>query len=269
MSARAAAGWSRRRFLQAAGAAAAATLPARASAVAIYTPHELAQQFQQQVNPQLRVPPREAHWYGGIAEAELGGHWRQVRAPQYFLMVDSSPQVQAAFLFWRLLSGSHGLLGACPVSTGGSAVADQLQTPQGVFEQVPFTEPATACQPQGSAACGRGVQRVYDFGWQRTRLASGSLAAVPLRLLLRPAAREDEPHLGRASSDGSILVPASLIGFLDEYAVLDGAADGAAAERLRRHSLPYRGSLLLVVDSERGRRPAWSPAPGAALAGVQ
>jgi TAT (twin-arginine translocation) pathway signal sequence len=261
MSACTTTGWSRRQFLQAAAAAAAAGLPPTASAVAIYTPHDLAQQFQRQVNPQLRVPAREAHWYGGIAEAELGGHWRQVRAPQYFLMVDSSPQIQAAFLFWRLLSGSHELLGACPVSTGGSGAADQLQTPQGVFEQVPFTEPVTACQPQGSAACGRGVQRVYDFGWQRTRLASGTPAAVPMRLLLRPARREDEPHLGRARSDGCILLPASLVGFLDEYAVLD-----AAAERLRRHSLPYRGRLLLVVDSERAHRPAWSPAPGGPLA---
>lgn len=250
---------SRRHFLV---AAAAGALPAAAPAVGVYTPYELAQQYERQVDRRLRVPEDEMRLYCAMSEMQLFDGRRELLAPQYLLIVDSSPDVQAALLFWRLLAGSYRLIGASPVSTGSVEEPDDIQTPLGVFEQNGTGEGGSGCGALARPVCGRAQHRVYDFGWQQTRRASGAGGPVGLRLQLRAADRTFEPRLGSACSDGCILLPASLITFLDEYGLLDGSTPGAAALRTNRPALPFRGRHLLVVDSDRNARPPWSPAPG-------
>jgi hypothetical protein len=231
----------RRRLLLAAGAL---CLPSSVFAGVVFTPHELMQQYARDVTRRLQVPPDEVRLYGGIAEAQLCDLGRPLLQPQYLLVIDRNPWVQAAFLFWRLLPGSYELVGASPVSVGG-APAERVRQAQGLFVQM-------------DVRAGRGRQRVFDFGWEFGEQVQST--AAERRVQVRAAAGAAERRLGTPCPDGCILLPASLIAFLDEYAVLDDGAPG----RLQRHLLPYRGRHLLIVDSERDERPDWSPAPAEA-----
>ena len=96
--------------------------------------------------------------------------------------------------------------------------------------------------------------RIYDFGWQRARKASGRGPLFPLQLQARAAQGRAVRRLGSACSDGCVLVPASLLAFLDRFGVLDG---GLPAQAMASDiALPFRGRFMLVVDSEREQRPA-------------
>lgn len=229
--------------------AAASCLPLATLATTVYTPHELREQYERQVLPRLHPPADEARLYGGIAELELFNVGQELLEPQYLLVIDVNPNVQAALLFWRLLPGSYELVGAAPVSTSKSAGESLL--PQGLFEQA---RAAVACE---GSSCGAGAQRVYDFGWQPRRQPFALPPRGDMRLQVRAADRQAERHLGAPCSDGCILMPSTLISFLDEYGVLDDGVSG----RVQRHVLPYRGRHLMLVDSERDDRPSWSPAP--------
>ena len=99
-------------------ALACASLPLQAGAAEILTPHELAQLFRSEVHHRLEVPHGEALLYGSIAEIQLPEKWLGGQPPQYLLAVDKNPNIQAAFLFWRLMPGHYELVGASPVSTG-------------------------------------------------------------------------------------------------------------------------------------------------------
>lgn len=250
---------SRRHFVI---AAAAGALPAAAPAVGVFTPYEIAQQYELQVQQRLAVPDDEVRLYCAMCEMQLFDARRDLLAPQYLLVVDSSPEVQAALLFWRLLAGSYRLVGASPASTGSVDEPDDVLTPLGAFEQTSAGDGRSGCATPAKPVCGRAGHRVFDFGWQQTRRASGAGEPVGLRLQLRAADRVLEPRLGSACSDGCILLPASLISFVDEYGLLDGSAEAGSAVRARRAALPYRGRHLLVVDTDRKVRPAWSPSPG-------
>jgi hypothetical protein len=234
----AAATCARRRLLL---AAAALSLPLSSLAGVVFTPRELKDQYARDVRQRLHVPADEVRLYGSIAEAKLCNLGHEVLEPQYLLVIDRNPCVQAGFLFWRLLPGSYDLIGASPVSAGALRL-DRVRDAQALFAQV-------------NGATGRGRRRVFDFGWQ-----GGEGLAPPdahCRLQVRAAGGGAERRLGAPCPDSCILLPASLIGFLDEYGVLDEGAGG----RTQRHLLPYRGHHLLIVDSERDERPAWSPAP--------
>ena len=251
------ASFSRRHLLL---AAAAVCAPIGARAAGICTPLDLAGRFEEQVHQKLRLPPDEVRCYAALAEVQLMGQQQLVRAPQYLLVVDSNPEVQAAMVFWRLLPGHLQLVGAAPVSTGCGARPDHFETPQGLFDQSSATAPApaAACRTAAVRPCSRSGLRVYDFGWQRVREPSGARTNVDIHLQARAADEQAAPLLGRAHSDGCILLPPSLISFLDEFGVLDA---GTGSRRAERPQLPYAGRYLLVVDSERGERPGWSPAP--------
>lgn len=232
--------------------AAATCLPLSTLASTVYTPHELRLQYQRDVTPRLQPPADEARLYGGIAELELFNLGQELLEPQYLLVIDVNPHVQAAMLFWRLLPGSYELVGASPVSTS-IAGSDSLVL-QGLFEQARTTTRTAACT---SRSCGSGTQRVYDFGWERAGDGVTTARANAMRVQVRAAGREAERRLGSPCRDGCILAPSSLVSFLDEYGVLDAGLAGAA----QRHVLPCRGRHLLLVDSERDDRPEWSPAP--------
>lgn len=238
----------RRRHLLIAACSAAAPFVARGEAV--YTPHELAQSFASRVPQRLQPPANEVRIYGAMAELHLMTHRQLLEAPQYVLVVDKCPYVQAAFLLWRLVAGRHQLVGAAPVSTGAEARGGRFETPQGVFEHL---------GRDGQS----GSDRVYDFGTQRIRMTqpSGRGNFVDARLQMRAADRAAERLLGSARSDGGILLPASLVAFIDEFGLLDGAGPDRAPLRVSRHVLPFRGRHIVVVDSERDERPDWSPSP--------
>lgn len=232
--------------------AAAACLPLPGLARIVYTPHELREQYRREVSPRLAMPADEVRLYGGIAELQLYNVGHALVAPQYLLVIDGNPYVQAAMLFWRLLPGSYELVGASPVSTS-APTADGPGTVQGLFEQEPDDKVDASCV----RSCGRGRQRIYDFDRQPPNQGLAARGASDLRVQVRGADRRAQHRLGAPSPDGCILLPASLISFLDEYGILDDAAPG----RVQRHVLPYRGRHLMLVDSEREERPEWSPAP--------
>ena len=242
-------------------AAAASCLPLAGRAAGIYTPYELAQRYREQVDLRLSLPAEEVRRYGAAAEEELIDYDEVLRAPQYLLVVDSNPNVQAAFLFWRLMAGHYQLIGASPVSTAGPVQVSRLESPQGLFDQAHHAAAARAV-----AATPRGGLRIYDFSSRRARVAADSAGRSNLRLQARAADRQSARFLGSARSDGSILLPATLIAFLDEFGVLDAGAAGTVPTAEGRPRLPYPGRFMLVIDSERDDRPEWSPSPEAALA---
>jgi hypothetical protein len=229
----------RRRQVLLAGAALSLPLPAFAALV--YTPHELMEQYAREVTPRLHLPADEVALYGSIAELQLCSTGRELLAPQYLLVIDRNPHVQAAFLFWRLLPGSYELVGASPVAAGANPL-DAVRQSQELLVQI------------DANGARRGRSRVYEFG---SAAPQAEPASAALRVQVRAAPAGAEGRLGTPCPDGCILLPASLVAFLDEYGVLDHDTP----QRTQRHVLPCRGSHLLLVDSERDERPAWSPAP--------
>jgi len=235
-------GLSRRSLLLSATAALA---PLGVQAAGVCTPRDLARRYEAIVDRQLQVPGNESIIYGGLAETEIQGNGDPLDGPQYVLVVDSCPSVQAAFLFWRLLPGRYELIGASPASTGNPERTGGLQTPQGVFPQADM------------ANARRLVARVYDFGLHRARrAATGGFA--PLRLQARAATGRTGALLGTPQSDGSILLPPGLVAFLDQFGVLDAGRGEALTPA--GESLPFAGRYLVVVDSERDERPDWADA---------
>lgn len=230
-----------RRALLLAGAAALA--PRAGHAAPVCTPRDLRQRYLDTVTQRLDVPAHEARIYATLAEANFIGHPRPPRAPQYVLVVDSCSEVQAAFLYWRLLGRHWELVGASPASTGCSVQPGHLPTPVGAFPQ-----------QAAWATAAPGATRVYDFGLQRAHRPGGGL--VPLRLQARAAHGAAGALLGTQRSDGCVLLPPALVAFLDRHALLDGDAGPrgeAGGERV-----PFAGRYLVVVDSERDERPEWA-----------
>jgi hypothetical protein len=222
--------------------ATAALAPLGALADGVCTPRDLARRYAALVDRQLQVPPNEVLIYGGLAENEVAGARDTPSGPQYMLVVDSCPAVQAAFLFFRLLPGRYELVGASPASTGNPEQAGCVQTPQGVFRQgqVEYSRRLTS--------------RIYDFGRHRTRNGPRG-GFTDLRLQARAATGRTGALLGQVQSDGCILLPPGLVAFLDQFGVLDdGRKEGVTPTG---EALPFAGRYLVVIDSERDERPEW------------
>jgi len=231
----------RRRSLLLAAAGALAPFATRAAPVC--TPRDLAQRYAAQVEHSLAVPRNEVFIYAGLAEGEIAGlRAPALRAPQYLLVVDSCPAIQVVFLFWRMLPGSLQLVGASPASTGDPVRPGCVATPCGVFAQAPARAPGAL------------ASRVYDFGVQRARMP-GSL---PVHLQAHSAQGRSRSLLGRPQSDGRVLLPPSLVAFLDAYRVLDGVQGDARTAS--GELLPFAGRSMVVLDSERDDRPDWAAA---------
>lgn len=224
--------------------AAAALAPFGAQATGVCTPRDLARRYEVLVDRRLQVPENEAIIYGGLAENELAGHRDAPLGPEYMLVVDSCPSVQAAFLFFRLLPGRYELVGSSPVSTGNPEQAGCVQTPQGVFEQESVQEGR------------RLISRIYDFGVHRARRTEGGFAQ--LRLQARAAMGRTGALLGKPHSDGCILLPPGLVAFLDQFGVLDAGRKDPVTPT--GETLPFAGRHLVVIDSERDERPDWAVA---------
>lgn len=76
------------------------------------------------------------------------------------------------------------------------------------------------------------------------------------------------PDTFEPQSKSCIRIPASLNDFIDRYGILDADYERALAEGKKlwvlhkeRTPTPWSGRYLVIVDSGRTERPAWSPAP--------
>lgn len=109
----------------------------------------------------------------------------------------------------------------------------------------PFDRFPTPLGAFALAAAG-GVPPVLDFGLQPVSKEWGDGVAGRMRLLVRaPVDPALERRLGVAQSDGAIVAPATLVQLLLALGPLP----------------PPPASALVVIESGRSDRPAWSPAP--------
>jgi hypothetical protein len=235
------------------------------------TPMELSDVFKARVDRQLAVPADEAAHYAALALAALSQAGIAPRS-QYIAVVDRAPNVQAMLIYWIGPETQPLLIGATAVSTGRGGAPDHFETPLGVFEITPANPDFRAEGTRNSLGIrGYGAKgmRVFDLGWQQARRLWGAGGFSTMRLQMH-ATDPDllEPRLGSAQSKGCIRIPASLDRLLDHFGVLDAAYLAAAAEGSSLWVLPAdqepvedAGRYLIVVDSGRTSRPAWSPAP--------
>lgn len=239
------------------------------------TPDELAAAYRGMVDRRLQVPAEEVAPYGALADAAFAAAQVQPGRAQYVVVVDRNPHVQALLLLWRSGEGSYRLIGASPVSTGAPGRFDYFETPLGVFEHGPWNPDFRAegtLNDNGIRGYGAKGLRVFDFGWQRVPKGWGDRAVIEMRLQMHATDADVlEPRLGTARSKGCVRIPATLNRLLDLHGVLDAAYEEVAAlgrdlwvlDALRQ-PVPDAGRYLVIVDSGRTRRPAWSPLPAAA-----
>ncbi|MDQ0591091.1 L,D-transpeptidase [Variovorax paradoxus] len=252
----------------------ALVLAALAGAVATSwaDPTRLRQAFTEQVDRRLEPPPEEAQRYGNLARDELRRAGIAGDQSEYALLVDRSASVQAIFVFWLPAGGAPVLIGAAPVSTGRPGGFEYFETPLGVFEHSVANHDFRAEGSRnefGIRGYGEKGMRVFDFGWQQARRLWGRGGTSTMRLQMHATdPNRLEQRLGSAQSKGCIRIPASLNRLLDRLGVLDAdylraKAEGTAPWVLPADQAPIEGAgrYLIVVDTGRFERPAWSPPP--------
>lgn len=249
--------------------AAAFAMPAQPQ---VPEPHvEFAGRYAREVDRRLDVPPEIGEEYAARLAAALA----QVvhREPQFAVLVDRSPAVQAVFVYWGSPGDRWRLVGASPTSTGLPGRFDYFETPVGVFEHTlanPDFRAEGTRNKNGIRGYGARGMRVYDFGWASSPRTWGTRGPGVMRLQMHATDRELlEPWLGTRRSKGCIRIPASLNLFIDRYGLLDADYERAVREgrhlwvlREDRSPTPWPGRYLVIVDSGRATRPAWSPLPG-------
>ncbi|WP_349278231.1 L,D-transpeptidase [Polaromonas hydrogenivorans] len=235
-------------------------------------PVPLAAEFARDVAPRLLLPDDERVAYalrlqGALAKAQV-----TLAAPQFIVLVDRSPQVQAALLYWGSAERGWGFIGATPVSTGLPGRYEHFLTSLGVFDHSMANPDFRAEGTKNKLGFrGYGVKglRIYDFGWVESPRGWGDGAMGKLRLQMHSTDPVlAEPRLGTAQSEGCVRIPATLNDFIDRHALLDEDYERAVASgdqlwvlREDRTPTPSPGRYLVVVDTQRKARPAWSPLP--------
>lgn len=236
------------------------------------TPTAIAALYASQVDKRLELPEAEVLRYGELAQQMLQRAHVQMDSPQYVVLVDRSPQVQALLLFWFTPEAAPMLVGASPVSTGRVGEYDHFETPIGVFVHSTANPDFRAEGTQnefGVRGLGEKGMRVFDFGWQLARRGWNNGGTGPMRLLLH-ATDPDllESRLGSVQSKGCVRIPASLNLLLDRFGLLD--ADYEKTRREGKHfwvlppdriAVSGAGRYLIVIDSQRSKRPDWVRAP--------
>lgn len=232
---------------------------------------ELREIYAQRVDHRLTLPPEDAVFYAGRLTQELQRSGLGKLPPQYVVLVDRSPQIQALLLFWLSDEGVAEFIGASPVSTGRKGGFMYYETPLGVFDHkianLDFRAEGTENE-RGIMGYGAKGMRVYDFGWQRAR-RTWKPGEWDMRLQLHTTdPRYLEQRLGTVQSMGCIRIPATLNALFDHYGILDADYEQAMASgrqfwvlRPDREPTRWSGRYLVVIDSNRATRPAWSP-PG-------
>jgi hypothetical protein len=241
----------------------------------IATPSDLAAAFAKEIEPRLFPPPDEVFRYGLMLSESLQRAQVVMGDSQIVALVDRSPKLQALLLFYVDANFNTELMGATPVSTGRVGEFDHFETPIGVFahtiDNLDFRAEGTKNE-FGIRGYGVRGMRIFDFGWQQARKGWGDRGVAAMRLQMHATDPTLlEPKLGTVQSKGCIRVSASLNRFIDRYGSLDADYE-AAMQRGRtfwvldpnRTPTRWSGRYLVVVDTERTTRPAWSyPTPSA------
>ncbi|WP_174988721.1 hypothetical protein [Burkholderia lata] len=235
---------------------------------------DMRKRFAQEVTRRLNVPASEQRAYGErlqktLADADLGA-----LAGEYVAMVDRAPNVQALFIYFRATpANAWMMIGASPVGTGLPGKYDHFLTPLGVFHHSPDTMDFRAegtTNENGIRGYGRRDMRIYDFGWVDGERGWGKGGVSPMRFQMHATDPDRlESLLGIRHSKGCVRIPASLNTFFDRHGLLDDdyqarVETGKSLWVLRRDRdiTPIAGRYLVVIDSARKTRPAWSPLPG-------
>ncbi len=246
--------------------------PAAEPGIVHVTDVPLRAEFASLVSPVLELPPAETDAYANRLTSALSAARLEPPAPQFVLLVDRNPDVQAAMLFWGSFALGWALVGAAPVSTGLPGRYEHFTTPLGIFwhsmANPDFRAEGTKNQ-NGFRGYGDKGMRVYDFGWVTAVRGWGDGAMGKLRLQMHSTDADLAAwRLGTAQSEGCVRIPATLNSFMDKNGLLDEDYDRSLAAGqtlwvLRKDRTPTSqpGRYLIVVDSERRGRPDWSPLP--------
>nr|WP_226377326.1 MULTISPECIES: hypothetical protein [unclassified Burkholderia] len=230
--------------------------------------------FAHEVTRRLNVPAAEQRAYGERLQQMLDTRNLGELAREYVVLVDRAPNVQAAFIYFRTTrNNTWEMIGASPVATGLPGQYDHFVTPLGVFEHTPANMDFRAegtMNDNGIRGYGRHDMRIYDFGWADAERGWGKGGVSQMRFQMHATDPEYlEPLLGIRHSKGCVRIPATLNVFIDQHGILDAEYEARAATgdtpwvlRAHRQVTPWAGRFLVVVDSARKTRPAWSPAPG-------
>jgi hypothetical protein len=227
-------------------------------------------QFYREVDNKLDVPLAQqqevfTRVQQALADADLG-----TLGEQALVVIDRSPQVQAAFVLLRSPDKGWQWLGATPVSTGRPGGFEHFYSPLGVFLHTPDNPDFRSAGTYNSnhiRGYGERGKRVFDFGWQLAERGWGAGGSSKMRLAMHATDPERlAQRLGTVASEGCIRIPATLNRFLDTHGVLDAdyealATTGQAPRILLadRQPLPWPGRYLVIIDSQTSERPAWSP----------
>ena len=233
---------------------------------------QLSAEFERRVSPRLTLPSDAVASYAQQLNSALQSAQKNLYLPQYIVVVDRNPLTQAAMVFFGSEAFGWQLLGATPVSTGLPGQFEHFETPLGVYEHSllhPDYRAEGTKNSQGFRGYGVKGMRVYDFGWVDAPKTWGNQAMSVMRLQMHATDPVlAEPSLGVRRSKGCVRIPASLNDFIDRYGLLDEDYESALAEgrrlwvlRADRTPSAYPGRYLVIVDSERDKRPVWAPLP--------
>ncbi|HTH59001.1 MAG TPA: L,D-transpeptidase [Paraburkholderia sp.] len=235
---------------------------------------ELRGAYAREVTRRLHVPLADQHAYGQLLQQALDNENLGALAGEYVVLVDRAASVQALFVYFRATAeDSWQMIGASPVATGRPGEFDHFLTPLGVFLHSPanmdFRAEGTMNQ-NGIRGYGKRDMRIYDLGWVDGERGWGKGGYSPMRFQMHATDPDRlEPLLGIRHSKGCVRIPASLNVFIDHHGMLDAeyqalVDSGKSLWVLHsdRQVTPWAGRFIVVVDSERKTRPAWSPAPG-------
>ncbi|MCO8590446.1 hypothetical protein KGP90_13265 [Burkholderia multivorans] len=235
---------------------------------------DMRKRFAQEVTRRLNVPANEQRAYGERLQRTLAAADLADLAGEYVVMVDRAPNVQALFIYFRATPANAWLLiGAAPVATGLPGQYDHFLTPLGVFHHSPdhmdFRAEGTTNE-NGIRGYGHRDMRIFDFGWVDGERGWGKGGKSAMRFQMHATDPDRlEPLLGIRHSKGCVRIPASLNTFLDRHGILDDdyqarveAGKSLWVLRGDREISPIAGRYLVVIDSARKTRPAWSPLPG-------
>jgi hypothetical protein len=253
-----------------------ATLPLAANAGALIDGEpldgtSLAQNYAHEVDRRINVPESQQQVWSLLLSTLLAD--KQL-SPQYVVLVDRNPFIQAVAIYWKAPDGTFQFIGASPASTGKPGSFDHFITPTGVFEHTtdnPDFRAEGTRNENGILGYGRRGMRVYDFGWQQAKRGWDDRGEGTMRLQMHATDPEFlAGRLGTIQSKGCIRIPATLNTFIDRHAILDADYEQAMAEgqtfwalSKAREPTPWSGRYLVIVDTRRASRPSWSPMPGA------
>ncbi len=232
----------------------------------------VAEAFSHQVFPHLSPPKNVGINYAQSLRNALEAAGINMATPQYVVLVDRNPNVQAVFLYFGSSQSDWIFIGASPASTGLPGEFDHFETPLGVFDHslanLDFRAEGTKNE-FGFRGYGAKGMRIYDFGWVQSKQGWGKHSIGEMRLQMHATDPQlAEPLLGMPRSKGCIRIPATLNEFIDRYGLLDADYDLAITNgghfwvlRPDRAPLKYAGRYLVVIDSGVVTRPYWATLP--------